>query len=145
MDVIITRTERTDGGTRSRIDWLGESFHGLEPPWLDNVPFQSCIPTGLYTILPHDSPRHGECYAFFGGTVGLHEDEKGYAERFACLIHPANYAAQLEGCLAPGLSAGQHEGKPAVWYSRAALGKMQRQAEGRSFLHCRIEWGHATD
>ncbi len=28
----------------------------------------------------------------------------GYPHRSECLIHPANYASQLEGCIAPGKS-----------------------------------------
>jgi len=144
IDVTISRYETSAGGTRSRIAWLGQTFHGLEPPWLDNQRFKSCIPSGAYTLLPHEAPRFGLGIAFFGGSVVLDESKKDYAERFACLIHPANYARQLQGCLAPGLKQGNHEGAPAVWNSRKALAQMQALAEDRPGLKCRIEWAYAT-
>jgi len=73
----------------------------LERAWDDNKPFVSCVPGGLYELEPHTGK--GGTWALVGDTVSHWEDEEH--ARFCCLFHPANYAHQILGCLAPGLSA----------------------------------------
>ena len=71
----------------------GESFECamLEPSWLFNSPFISCIPCGTYTLKKHDSPRFGKCF--------LIEGVKG---RDNVLVHPGNVYLDTEGCQVPG-------------------------------------------
>ena len=125
--ITIDRYSSTRNGTQSVISVVGsdQSWHGLERPWLDNLPYESCIPTGTYVVLPWESPRYGTCRIFVGGDVAISE---GRADRFACLIHPANYTRQLQGCLSPGCSKADYyepETSCAVWKSRDALSQMQ--------------------
>ena len=75
------------------------TFEGIERPWKNNEDDTSCIPDGDYQLVPHKG-KYGRVWAFVGETVS-HYEEPGKA-RFACLIHNANWADQLEGCLAIG-------------------------------------------
>ena len=101
----LERYESTQAGTFGRIHLpSGSEIHSLEKPWRDNKPNVSCIPSGVYVGINHMSPRHGQCIALVGGSVSLNPSK---AQRFAILIHPANYESQLEGCIAPGLSRHQ--------------------------------------
>ena len=68
----------------------------IERPWLDNIPFMSCIPAGQYKVYPHVSPKFGNCFIVVGGTVG-----KYTGERTHILFHAANVPKQLAGCIAP--------------------------------------------
>lgn len=82
------------------VEVLFKSFT-VEQPWNNNEPFKSCIPSGQYTLEPYYSPKYGHTFCVVGGTIGKYEGE---AERFAILLHSANKASQLHGCIAPGES-----------------------------------------
>lgn len=138
--ITVVRTSTSAYGTVSdvRVEKDGNQIelHGIEQAWRDNKPFKSCIPSGTYTLLPWESEKFGDCYAFVGGEVSLY---KGNAPRYACLIHSANYASQLQGCMAVGLAKGHDNGKPAVWNSRKAIRKLQ-DVVGEGPAHVHIRW-----
>jgi len=47
------------------------------------------------------------------------------------LFHAANYASELEGCIAPGMERGYTDGDtPAVWRSRVAFEKYMQANDG---------------
>jgi len=119
-----------EGGVQSELHVSGEytTIHGLECPWMDNAPNISCIPGGAYVLLPYSSEKYPNCLQIIGGTVADGENDmrdSPVTTRFRCLVHPANYARQLRGCLAAGLEkddGGDPEtGLAAVWNSRKAL------------------------
>ena len=127
MKIIVDRYESTGKGTLSNVSVIDPhsdtpitTYFGIECPWKDNQPSVSCIPGGKYDLVPHSSDKYGEVWAFVGGTVSHYYDD-GQSERYACLIHSANYAHQLQGCLAIGVGAGDNDGVPAVWNSRKAI------------------------
>jgi hypothetical protein len=64
----------------------------MERPWKDNTPQISCIPDGLYLCKHFNGKRFKDVWEV--------TKVKG---RTAILIHQANYAAELEGCIAVGL------------------------------------------
>lgn len=100
---------------------------GLERAWLADRSNVSCIPAGVYSLIPWESPAHGAVWAFVGGSVTPFKDDvPTRAGRWGCLIHPANYPRQLNGCLAPGMRRGEQDGELAVWSSRDALGTFNR-------------------
>lgn len=81
-----------------------EVLQSMEVVWNDNIKGKSCIPSGKYILKPHKSPKYGDCYIIVdlydnGNTVGYKGSEREY-----CLVHPANYARQLKGCISLGLS-----------------------------------------
>lgn len=71
----------------------------VELPWMNNAPRKSCIPKGSYTCEMRTSPK-----------FGLVPHVLNVPGRTAILIHPANYARQLLGCIALGLSSADIDG-----------------------------------
>lgn len=64
----------------------------LELPWLGNKTGVSCIPSATYPGKKTKSKR-----------LGIVTPEIFVPSRTGIRIHPANYASQLEGCIAPGM------------------------------------------
>ena len=106
----------------------------MEPPWRDNARNRSCIPAGLYEVVPHLSPRHRRCL--------LVTDVPG---RSHILFHAGNLGGDVErgwhthtaGCLLPGLrrglmSVGERRQR-AVLASRPALRRLMEWAAGQPF------------
>jgi len=110
----------------------GQTFKTIERPWLNNQRQVSCIPPGTYTCVPHGwepnaTVREKKAYLLLGTEP-----------RTAILIHPANWAAQLMGCIAPGMSSGILGGKPAVLSSQAAMASI-RQIVGQNKFQLTIK------
>ncbi len=89
-------------------------FATIEQPWVSNpngakggLPFQSCVPDGMYRLSPFTRPDESEVWIFFNPSLGVHrfpQDHQKDRGRNLCLIHSANWARQIQGCVAPGLS-----------------------------------------
>jgi len=123
--ICIDRYESTSGGTRSVIHSTDDDsirLFGIERPWLDNAPFESCIPSGVYVGLPHVSPKFGDCILLIGGTVAANPDVE--AARYACLMHVANWADQVQGCVGVGLGQSRTERGPMVTSSRNGMDEL---------------------
>jgi Family of unknown function (DUF5675) len=78
----------------------GERLFTIEPPWKDNQADISCVPPGAYTLTPYHSPEHGPTWYLVNEELGV--GGRG-ALRSYCELHSANWARQLEGCIAFGL------------------------------------------
>ncbi len=94
--ITITRTY-LDDATTGIMEFYNSDIKlvTIERPWLNNQNFVSCIPEGRYTVQPYNSPKHAEVWQIMN-----------VENRQNCLFHSANFVRQLEGCVAPGLSAG---------------------------------------
>ena len=107
----------------------------MEPPWRGNRRNRSCIPAGLYEVVPHLSPRHRRCL--------LVTQVPG---RSHILFHAGNLGGDVErgwhthtkGCLLPGLRRGEMSvggrRQRAVLASRPALRRLMEWAAGRPFV-----------
>lgn len=93
----------------------GAQYFTMERPWLQDQPNLSCVPVGTYELVPHtviNGVLAGlQTYALSNPDLGVFpEPPASYTGnnplRVACLIHPANWAFQLEGCIAPGKARG---------------------------------------
>ncbi len=102
-----------------RFPWNHPNLDNIELSWLNNEPKISCIPAGIYTLIPFKSSKHGDTWKF-----------QNVPNRFDIEIHPANYAcdvivdgechaSELLGCLAPGFS--RKESVPMVESSKQAM------------------------
>ena len=112
----------------------------MEPPWRDNARNRSCIPPGVYDVLPHVSPRFGRCLLV-----------TGVEDRSHILFHAGNLGGDVDkgfrshtaGCLLPGLRRGWMKAgerrQDAVLGSRTATRHLFAWAE-RPF---RLEIAHA--
>lgn len=125
-------TDRTEG--RILLPEHGLILPTIERPWIPNpagaggLPFKSCVPDGYYRLVPHNSPDHPNTYALVNEALGVYHLGKPAGQAFgrvACLIHPANRAAEVVGCIAPGLTRGILKGEPAVLSSAAAMAKLR--------------------
>jgi len=101
----------------------------VEKEWRNNKPFESCVPEGEYDLVPHNSPKYGECYALVAETLGV--TVNGPSIRTACLVHIANKPSQLVGCAAPGLSFGFLVGEWCVSSSRLAFNALIKELDGK--------------
>lgn len=86
----------------------------IERPWLNNQHGISCIPTGIYQVEQYNSPTKGDVWQL------LNVPNRSNIE-----IHPANFASQLEGCIAPGDAIGELEGMSAVLHSRKTFSMLK--------------------
>ena len=50
-------------GVFGRVRGVPFACHTVEQPWRGNAPFVSCIPEGLYQLVPVTSPRFGRTFA----------------------------------------------------------------------------------
>ena len=142
MKEIQIERAQVEGATRS-VWRIGEhTLHGIEQPWRDNLPYHSCIPPGTYALIPWTSPNHGECFAFLGGTVTLHEEDLAPPSitRFLCLTHIANTADEVEGCFGIGTEPAMWNRTPAVKNSRVALGKLKKILGDDPYHIAHIRW-----
>lgn len=111
MLVRLVRQETGPQGTHGIISVGNKSWFTVEREWLDNRSNVSCFPTGLYDVRMTWSPR-------FRAMLYELQDVPG---RFACRIHPANLASQLNGCVALGEKRGYMDGVKAILVSRPAV------------------------
>lgn len=90
--MIISHTRKWKGAT-SLIGWA--QVNGVGQCYLlENLAL--AIPLGTYRITLYDSPKHGPNTPLLNGVPG----------RTFIEIHPANWAHELLGCLAPGKEMG---------------------------------------
>ncbi|CCN69765.1 conserved hypothetical protein [Vibrio nigripulchritudo SFn118] len=106
----------------------------VERPWLDNQRLISCIPDGEYDLIPHKSPRFGDCYALDGEQHGV--TIFGPSQRTHILVHVANRVDQLEGCIGVGMEFGVLKDKQgcnqwAVKDSRSAFKHLMKKLGGK--------------
>ena len=95
-------------GTLGVVKLEGTRFYSIECPWMNNEKNISCIPVGSYEMQWRKSPR-------FGWTWELQD----VPDRSYILIHVANFASDIEGCI--GLGMELMGDRVAVSRSRDAL------------------------
>lgn len=118
MNYILKRNPSTTNGTFGILTNSDgkELCFTLELPWLNNEPNKSCIPVGTYTVIPHSSIVHPSTWEITN-VPGRNE----------ILIHNANVASQLLGCIAVGDHIGKLDGMPAVLHSVATLDNLRKE------------------
>lgn len=108
ITLVRSRADSNDQETFGLLTAGALSLQTVEQPWKDNLIGHSCVPAGSYTISPHVSPTKGNVYILDGPTQNVYaEFPPPPGGRSLILIHVANCAVELEGCIAPGLSKGE--------------------------------------
>lgn len=128
--------ESGDEGTYGRFDIRDNdnsfSCYSGELPNRSNQPNVSCIPTGSYLCKWTLSPR-----------LKRHTYEVlNVPNRDGIRIHPANLMgdttkglkAEVDGCIAFGLTIGQLNGQKALLQSRDAVGQFEKFLAERDFI-----------
>jgi len=120
----LKRIAYTPLGTFGVLDIISDKLYTIERPWVNNEPFKSCIPEGLYTC-------NGEAYYNKGGYKAIEvEDVPG---RSNILFHKANTMTDVEGCIGVGLSLGIVNNQWAVTSSMVAFSRLMDEFDGRVF------------
>ena len=104
MEIKFTIYESAKDGAFGIFDFNGVKFHGVTPYWMNNQKNKSCVPPGRYKLEYHTSNTHPGSWALVNHDLGISHYETPGVPRNACLIHSANWAHELEGCIAPGLN-----------------------------------------
>lgn len=92
----------------------------LEPPWRDNEPFFSCIPTGQYVCEQINSPR-----------FGLTWQVCNVKNRTHILFHKGNQAGDTRGCIVLGEDFRKHvNGEVTIGHSKIAFEEFLEAVSG---------------
>ena len=126
--MILTRYCYGDEATLGRLEFDGQVLHTLERPWLPGLPggmpFLSCIPDGEYQLLPHVRPNGDYVLALRNPDLSVWHSTANVPEsggRSLILLHAANYASEIQGCIAPGMGKTILGNRPMVTHSRKAM------------------------
>lgn len=105
MNLTLTRSASTEQGTLGVLVAGSLMLRTIELPWRDNAADKSCVPAGEYEFVPYLSPKFGSTWRLHNPALNVYGTglvpEGG---RSAIEIHAANFARELEGCIAVGLS-----------------------------------------
>ncbi len=111
MTVRLKRISYWQDATLGELYFDGEKqLVTLEPPWRQNKPRISCIPTGVYPFRRCISARFGETF-----TLAMVPD------RSLIRVHWGNVEADTDGCILVGQEFGMLGARNAVLHSRAAF------------------------
>lgn len=79
----------------------GREIYTVEPPWVGNKPFVSCIPDGVYKLRKRRSKVVSDTTAgkFKEGWQVIAVPNRTYI-----MIHPGNWPHNFKGCIGPGLT-----------------------------------------
>lgn len=132
MNLSMRRIIQNDKCTQGTLTLPDQSdLQTLELPWVPDPncpgghPDVSCVPPGLYQLVLHDTAKHPRSFALVNPDLGvIHEPDPQFPNyRVACLIHVANFPAQLEGCIGVGMTTGTCE----ISQSAIAFAKFNEQ------------------
>jgi hypothetical protein len=124
----------------------------IEKPWVPNSgggkagePFKSCVGEGTYSLTPFVRPNGDKVWMLsnpeldvFKLDTDIPADRKGKG-RFLILIHAANRARDVVGCIGPGKTARtEADGTLMVTSSRQAMKDLHKHLDGRRNLQIEI-------
>lgn len=93
--------------------WNGQGFtqcYTMELPWLENQNDISCIPVGVYPLVPVFSQT-------FGNILWV----QNVPGRSLIRVHAGNKTRHTHGCVLTGMETGTVKGEPFIFRSRDAL------------------------
>ena len=126
------RTKSNTHGTFGLIYFGGDQLFSAEPPWKNNLPGISCIPSGVYSCKPTQSPKFGATYEI--------ENVPG---RSHILFHAGNYAGDTDaglisdtnGCILLGRATGNLAGQDVIVSSKPAVKRFIMALKSSGDLH----------
>ena len=109
------------------------TYYSMERPWIDNRPFESCIPLGEYILKEHSSRKHPHTFALVNEDSGVYHYKSGRG-RYGILIHVGNVPRDFQGCIGFGMRIGCLNHEWAVLQSRDATDAIIKQLRGGDTL-----------
>lgn len=132
MNIVLTRDLDHDQCTLGILRLAEHFWQTLERPWSADPagnpgghPETSCVPPGIYRLLPHDTLRHPRTWCLVSHELGVYAGPT-HGMRDSILIHPANVAHEIRGCIAIGKGRQWLGEEWAVTQSRIAFGELQQ-------------------
>lgn len=137
-NLLLERKPTTASETEGFLSFGNEILATIERPWVDDgtpggKPFESCIPDGVYELIPHVRPDGKQSVALVGeanGVYYLESDVPQEGGRYLILIHVGNWVNDIVGCIAPGLAKGSSNQGRMVKSSAAAMQKLLGYIDG---------------
>lgn len=124
---VLTRISDDGVCTEGILEGMGLFFHTMERPWLGNEKNISCIPKGVYRVVPH---------GWDGEDVKFRQSYKllGTEPRTAILIHHGNFVKDVKGCILIGTGSGVLGNERAVLSSVRAMNELRSKVGKRGFI-----------
>lgn len=115
METLILKRKYEKTQTLGNLTGPGINLVTMELKWLNNLPQKSCIPEGTYVALPRSSPKYGK-----------HFHIQNVPNRDLILVHAANFASDLLGCIGAGKSFADinSDGIMDIASSKAAMAEL---------------------
>ena len=102
MNLTLKRFMSTSDGTFGVLRYDDRKFYTVEKPWDRNIQEISCVPDGEYSLMPHQSNKYGDVLCLINREKGVTHFKEEDSKRYACLIHVANFAKDVKGCIGLG-------------------------------------------
>ncbi len=111
MNLMLKRYSYTNKATLGRLFYINDEgkevflLFTLELPWKSNLPFESCIPIGLYHLEEYYSEkRQSTVFRLHGGSVYKDKEEMilHNGVRYQIQIHIGNTINDVVGCIVVG-------------------------------------------
>lgn len=137
MIITVSRDVWTDVETAGWIVAGSRKWASIEKPWVPSpltpggAKGGSCVPLGEYRLEPHNSEAWPHVWALVNHALDVYHwpwevpQAKRVFARTVCLIHPANWAHELRGCIGPGKKRGVENGRWRTYDSRSALNEIR--------------------
>lgn len=137
MNIELIRDMDTGYCTLGRIIVGGKTFFTIERPWVEGTgkggrKGASCVAPGVYRLTRHDSEMYPKTWALVNPSLDVYhypwDVPRGHEAntRTAVLLHAANWAYELRGCIAPGKSRMKDSnGRWMITRSRDAMNEIR--------------------
>lgn len=135
MQITLTRHAYLPDCTLGTLSVGSLLLQTIERPWIKNpegqggMPDESCVPDGTYVVSPYSSAKFPNVFQLVSYPCGVFEHTIPQGQKWGrthVLIHAANRAKELNGCIAVGMRAWISEGEHAVLESRKALEQLRQ-------------------
>jgi len=139
--------DHEDHGTFGRLYHDGRFLADtIERPWLNNRRNVSCIPAGTYDLEQTIRGSGYETFALVNFDIGVTRYNSLDSLRFAILIHPGNFASDVEGCIACGKGISSDGGRLMLTggTSRATTEEVLDYIRGNHIHQISIIWRDHT-
>jgi len=137
--LLLERKPTTPAHTESFLTLSGVGICAtIERPWIDDgtpggKPFASCVPAGVYDLIPHTRPDGAKVVALVNPANGVYYaqgDVPDAGGRYLILIHVGNWAHDVVGCIAPGLYHADNSQGRMVSSSKKAMRRVMDYIAG---------------
>ncbi len=135
MELILVRDSYGPVQTFGKLFAEAGTFHTIERPWiqgpdLGGLSNESCVPDGIYQLVPHTRPNNDKVVALVNEELGVwyqKNDRPDNWGRYLVLIHVANFVDDVIGCIGPGAARTIANNRPMVTSSRATMQRIDVQ------------------